>query len=159
MGTNYYLHKPLRNVCEHCGRHDKPEKIHLGKSSSGWCFSLHVYPDTNLFDWPEIRTWLEQQLLTGSVIKDEYSEQVSLEKFESIVTERYQKKEFDWDTEWWCPKKIGTITLPGYTSEDHFHESNHSARGPYGLLRHRVDQIHCISNGFGTWDCIIGEFS
>ena len=42
MGTNYYLHRPRTNECEHCGRADEAPPLHIGKSSSGWCFSLHV---------------------------------------------------------------------------------------------------------------------
>ena len=40
MGTNYYLSsKP----CSCCGRKDSQR--HIGKSSAGWVFALHVYPD------------------------------------------------------------------------------------------------------------------
>lgn len=38
MGTNYYLHS--QDPCEHCGR-SYPE-LHIGKSSAGWVFALHV---------------------------------------------------------------------------------------------------------------------
>lgn len=42
MGTNYYLiPKP---ACTHCDRVET-EGLHIGKSSGGWCFSLHVYPE------------------------------------------------------------------------------------------------------------------
>ena len=48
MGTNYYLTKE-RNYCHHCGRKDVETK-HIGKSSSGWVFSLHVYPEEGIHD-------------------------------------------------------------------------------------------------------------
>jgi len=52
MGTNYYLEsKP----CPHCGRGG--ETRHIGKSSAGWVFALHVYPNdgiNDLFDWREL---------------------------------------------------------------------------------------------------------
>ncbi len=50
MGTNYYLHE--KPDCECCGR--PFEALHIGKSSSGWCFSLHVMPEdmiNTLDDW------------------------------------------------------------------------------------------------------------
>lgn len=169
MGTNYYLRKPLRNVCEHCGRHDEPEEIHLGKSSLGWCFSLHVYPEKSLSDWPEIQSWIESELLAGSVIQNEYGDEISLDELRNIIANRNnnEKLTIGWDSDWWAPKefRVGkgstatTHRLPGYSSEEHFHNSNGSKRGPNGLLRHRVDGRHCIANGSGTWDCIVGDFS
>ena len=47
----------------------------------------------------------------------------------------------------------------GYNSWEHFHAENNSERGDNNLLRHRVDGRHCVGNGEGTWDYIIGEFS
>src|SRR5450631_1105933 len=37
MGTNYYLQLP---GCDHCNR--AGDRLHIGKSSGGWCFALHV---------------------------------------------------------------------------------------------------------------------
>lgn len=81
MGTNYYLH---RNTCEHCGRSD--ERIHIGKSSAGWCFSLHVIPGEieSLEDWEE--AW------PSGIIKDEYDEIVSPEEMKKTITERDEFK-------------------------------------------------------------------
>lgn len=168
MGTNFYLHKPLQSLCEHCGRHDPEEQIHLGKSSGGWCFSLHVYPGggdgvPSIYNWDEMKAWLEQQLSSGAVIRSEYGDDVSFEEFGKVVTERSHPK--DWDSDWWAPKSFGTdlsgkpFMLPGYASEEHFHQSNHSRRGPNGLLRHRLEIGHCIGNGDGPYDYIVGEFS
>lgn len=152
MGTNYYLHKPLTNVCSHCGRSDPPQVIHLGKSSLGWCFSLHVDPDDkDRKNWNLLCFWLSKELRNGSVIRNEYGEDVSLEGFKEIVAKRKHGK--DWDSKWWC------LQLHGYTSEEDFHFTNHSERGPNGLFRHKVDGVHCIGHGDGTYDYIIGEFS
>ena len=50
MGTNYYLRL---KVCPHCA---KPEKtIHIGKSSVGWCFGLHVIPEDGIHDLDDFR--------------------------------------------------------------------------------------------------------
>ena len=50
MGTNYYLHEPPTNKCEHCGRQDEKEPLHIGKSSVGWVFALHIIPEMGIED-------------------------------------------------------------------------------------------------------------
>jgi hypothetical protein len=158
MGTNYYFRKPLTNYCEHCGRSDPPEELHIGKSSAGWCFSLHVHPEQDicsLADWETI--W------PAGAIFNEYGEELSPSEMLGVITGRLFDK--DWDSDWWAPKPFGTtlggkpFTLPGYASEASFHRSNGSERGPNGLLRHRVDGHHCIGHGPGTYDYIAGDFS
>lgn len=50
MGTNYYL-RLKSEICPHCGRGDEG-LLHIGKSSAGWCFSLHVMNRIqSLDDW------------------------------------------------------------------------------------------------------------
>ena len=138
MGTNYYLYK---NVCEHCGRGDGP--IHIGKSSAGWCFGLHVDSEigvNSLDDWKCV--WSQP----GSVIKDEYGEVISPSRMLQVITER------SW------PKR--NFTSGGfYRDEQHFMESNHAVRGPKNLVRHAIDGWSCIGHGEGTWDLCKGEFS
>ena len=54
------------------------QQIHVGKSSGGWAFNLHVLPDlgiTDLADWAE--------LLNYGVLKDEYG---GLENPEDFIT-------------------------------------------------------------------------
>ena len=140
MGTNYY-HEI--GVCEHCGHAE--HRRHIGKSSFGWCFSLHVEPDDHAFphSWDE---W-QEEFISGRIV-DEYGEEVDTEDFYSVVTERSHKIPFD-DCRWWR----------GYKDETHFHIHNCSQRGPNNLLRHRIDGRHCIGHGDGTWDLITGEFS
>jgi hypothetical protein len=78
MGTNYYLHK---NVCPTCKR---PEEVkHIGKSSVGWAFGLHVYPEDgidNLEDWTK-------EFERGQ-IKNEYHGDIPPAEMVSIITER-----------------------------------------------------------------------
>lgn len=65
MGTNYYLQE--KPPCDKCGR--EFERLHIGQSSAGWCFALHVIPElgiNNLADWK--KRWEEHP----SVIRDEY---------------------------------------------------------------------------------------
>lgn len=124
MGTNYYV-KIL----------DK-EPLHLGKSSGGWCFSLHVYPEdgiNTLDDWKSI--FCDPYTL----IKDEYGHRITPRELLQWITQR------------------GWQSLDALTQE--FFDLNHAEPGPNGLLRHKVDGVHCIGHGKGTWDYIIGEFS
>ena len=45
-------------------------------------------------------------------------------------------------------------------SVEEFHKHNMSFTDEHTkLLRHRVDGIHCIGNGEGTYDFIRGDFS
>jgi hypothetical protein len=152
MSTNFYLQK---GACSHCGH--MPEATHLGLSSGGWCFGLHVYPERGINDLPELIVWLNDELgylkrppQEWPKIVDENGQVHTLGSFLETVTKRQSAKRIGegWDGEWW-----GFL----YRSEQHFHDSNHSLRGPSGLLRHRVDGVHCVGNGVGTWDLIVGE--
>lgn len=113
MGTNYYLHQ--KPDCECCGRPFEP--LHIGKSSGGWAFALHVMPEdgiSSLDDWRAL--WAAD----GAFIRNEYGERVSVEEMERTITARSH---------------------------------------PRGLLRHELDNRHCIGHGEGTWDYITGVFS
>ena len=147
MGTNYYLHP--RPDCECCGR--PFESLHIGKSSGGWCFSLHVIPEdgiNNLEDWRKL--WNKPSAL----IKDEYGICLSIAAMESKIEGRsWSKKGADWNSDWW------KSPFGHYESEREFHRINHSERGPNFLLRHQEDGRHCLGHGPGTYDYIAGEFS
>jgi hypothetical protein len=114
-------------------------QIHIGKSSGGWCFALHVNDDIrSLDDWKE--KWKD------GVITNEYNEKVSPEEMLEIITKRR------------ClPLKISPID-PWYTSEEDFLAKNNAEIGPNNLLRHKIGR-HCIGHGEGTWDLMEGEFS
>lgn len=127
MGTNYYLH---RDVCPTCQR--PSEVVHIGKSSAGWCFSLHVDDEIkSLDDWKA--AWI------NGVIKNEYGDTITSEEMLSTITER------EWTR---GPEKHGPEWL----------RSNHAVDGPKGLARHAIGP-HCVGHGEGTWDLIPGEFS
>lgn len=81
MGTNYYLH--LKPDCKCCGRPFEP--LHIGKSSGGWCFALHVMPDdciNTLDDWRAL--WSAPSAL----IRNEYGEVITPVEMERVITER-----------------------------------------------------------------------
>ena len=132
MGTNYYLH--TKAACKTCGR--PFEAKHIGKSSGGWCFSLHVIPDEGIYDLPD---WEKLWKKRGSFIVDEYGDRVSKEKMMEIITKREWKGGEQW-------------------SHDQY-TYNHAVPGPNGLARHRLGNGFCIQHGAGTWDCVLGEFS
>jgi hypothetical protein len=137
MGTNYYLSK---KVCPHCERSE--EIIHIGKSSGGWVFSLHVIPEEGIND---IGDWKSLFSIHDNVIKDEYGRILTTEEMISVICDRSRKSSWD---------KVPM----SYSSWEEFHIQNHSEEGPNGLLKRKVGS-HCIANGEGTWDLVTGEFS
>lgn len=141
MGTNYYLN-PQKCVCGNCSCGSKPERLHIGKSSIGWCFALHVIPEKGIND---LEDWILLWNKSGSFIKDEYGDVITPEKMLSGVTDR-SHPDFG-------------FSPPDCMSWDEFHQKNHSEFGPNGLLRSRIDGVHCVKHGSGTWDCHLGEFS
>ena len=134
MGTNYYYY--ATDDCPHCGC-NKSEPMHIGKSSFGWCFSLHVYNEKWEEDRPkDLKDW-KALWKSGGVIKSEYGERIILEGMLEIVTNRR-----------------------GNSAKFNAAEAarNQAVQGPFGLWRHRIDG-HCIGHGSGTWDLITGDFS
>jgi len=131
MGTNYYLES---NVCPHCERSD--EKIHIGKSSGGWCFMLQVLPDlmlNTLDDWEQ--AWSKP----NTRITNDEGCVVTPEKMIEIITNRSWK---------------------GQVRTAEFLRQNHAIEGPNNLLRFKVsEENHCIGHGAGTWDYVTGYFS
>lgn len=135
MGTNYYLNK--------CHEPDPDDKIHIGKSSAGWCFSLRVYPErkiTNFNDWLIIFSALRELDIE---IRDEYGHIISVEEMIVTIVGRCWHKKRNWDK---FPKSLS------YDSWEHFHKINHSEPGPNGLLRHQLMEGHCVGHGVGTYD-------
>lgn len=140
MGTNYYLHE--KAPCPTCGHGDDP--LHIGKSSGGWCFALHVIPEQGI---NTLDDWVARWSVEGVSIQNEYEEAVTPAEMLKIITERNGR--CDWSV------SLGRY----YGSWQEFHIRNQSEEGPNGLLRHRVDGRHCIGQGEGTYDYITGEFS
>lgn len=143
MGTNYYYYQKPR--CEKCGS-SQEEPIHIGKSSMGWCFSLHISPENginNLADWISLFN-------KGGIIEDEYKKKITSDEILSIIKDRSGKNEFD--------KPFKRMPFMPYDTWEEFHALNDSKAGPNGLLRHRIGVL-CVGNGDGTWDLMKGEFS
>jgi hypothetical protein len=142
MGTNYYLIHTA-NACAKCGRSDETRR-HIGKSSAGWCFLLHVEPQNGIADLPD---WEDLWSRPDTRIEDEYGKALTPADMRLVIMAR-SGRPFD---------ERGPWTGWGYDGEADFHGKNHSERGPNGLLRHRIDH-YCIGHGAGTWDLLVGEF-
>ena len=124
MSTNYYTVKR----CGHCNHE---ERLHIGKSSGGWCFALATHPDkgiTSLDDW---RRKLAED---GIVIEDEYGQDSTPSEMIAEITERVGSG-----------RKYSDFAGMG-------------VQGPNGLRRNTIDGSHCIEHGPGTWDIMRGEF-
>ena len=84
MGTNYYWHEDKKPACKCCEREYDQKVLHIGKSSVGWCFSLHVHPEDGievLGDW--IRKWNR-----SGYIEDEYGRIINCTEMYDIITDR-----------------------------------------------------------------------
>ena len=77
MGCNYYVET---KKCECCGSNDT---LHIGKSSAGWAFSLHVIAEKNLNNFDDWKGFLK-----GKEILDEYGKIVSYDEMIEIITNR-----------------------------------------------------------------------
>lgn len=138
MGTNYYLYG--RPPCSACGR--EYDRMHIGKSSMGWYFALHVIPEAGIVC---LADWEARWARDGAYIEDEYGERVTpIEMRKTIVARRSGQT--------WDELRARPPTL--YDSWAAFHRENGSEEGERGLLRRR-DKPH----GDGTYDLVEGEFS
>lgn len=147
MGANYYWIEE-DTTCPHCERRDPEEnRIHIGKSSAGWCFSLHVDPSIGINNLDD---WLKLFAKPNSFIEDEYGYRVSVEEMIENITQR------KWDMPF-CDERFKS-RFANYLDENDFHRRNDSERGLNNLLRHRISQ-YCIGHGEGTYDLMVGIFS
>lgn len=125
MGTNYYhVAETFDNV---------PDRIHIGKSSGGWCFALHVDAEQNINGLDD---WKNKFMAANSHIVNEYGDTVSVDEMLDIILNRK-----------WKPHVV--------TPE--FLDRNYAVLGPNNLLRSRVGD-YCFGHGDGTYDLIPGEF-
>lgn len=138
MGTNYWWLPP----------HPLIAPLHIGKSSAGWYFALHVYPDgIPNFDEEELKLypardfddWKELFAVKNSLIRDGYGELRTVEHMIKVITCRA------WTS------RVGTH------NEQWFHE-NGAIAGQFGLSRRIIGKC-CVAHGEGTWDCCVGDFS
>ncbi len=133
MGTNYYWSEEI-NQCEECGTILSEEGLHIGKSSAGWTFALHVgHPGIDSLD-----EWIKRWSKPGSGIVDEYGKRITAIDMYRVVTERSAK---GWDG------------YPRWDEEKLMH--NYAFYGGDGLLRRKG----ALAHPNGTYDYVTGEFS
>ena len=132
MGTNYYFYE--EPACPHCGYQAKP--LHIGKSSGGWVFALHAYPEKGINDLDD---WIDIFKASDTQVKNEYNVRVSSDTMLAIIIGRQFARE--------------------EPESDSWYQTNHAVPGPNGLARSKIDGIYCIGHGEGTWDLHVGEFS
>jgi len=93
MGTNYYW-RPNSQACKECG-HDPSEEIHIGKSSAGWCFALHVTDEIEeLIDWRGV--WRNG----GGKIFDEYGREITASDMLVVITQRAARDDTPHSAKW-----------------------------------------------------------
>lgn len=133
MGTNYYLEG---EKCAHCGQElqEKPRR-HIGKSSAGWAFGLHIIPEDGINDlWDWVTLWEKP----GAKIVDEYGDEVTpYEMLKNVVLRRREPTPHDRPFD---------------------HAVNESEATFNGLIRARAGR-HCSGHGHATWSKYTGEFS
>ena len=138
MGTSYYWREECREVCNKCG-HEKEAGFaerHIGKSSGGWTFALHVYPDegiNTLEDW--IRIWY----IKKGHIRDNYGDTISrICMLQNIMGRGYESHNRS-TSEWYI--------------------QNQARRGPKGLSQRVGIWVVGYGENEGTWDYCVGDFS
>lgn len=137
MGTNYYyIRHPVFGL-------DKKD-LHIGKSSLGWCFSLHVIPEEGL---TSLDAWKNLFYRGFGHIESEYGERISADEMLEVILVRQRR----------IPLQESWKSM-GYKSLEDMLEKNHAEVGPNGLLSHKVDGIHCVGKGNGTYNHIAGHF-
>jgi hypothetical protein len=111
MGTNYYLVEQ-EEKCPHCGRADEGKRLHIGKSSAGWVFALHVIPEEGLnclLDWE--RKFQEP----GWKILDEYGRETEAVWLQTLIAGKAAAGKRERSS--WCLGNDGTCDLlPGVFS-------------------------------------------
>ena len=147
MGTNYYLYDKTKpqHKCENCG-HTNGEK-HIGKSSMGWHFALHVIPEENIRTLGDWRTLFYDDRY---IIKDEYDEEITPNYMLEIIENRKRNKP---------PFPYTDFNGVTYTSLEDYADRNNLEIGYGNLFRHKLGEGYCVGNGEGTYDYILGSFS
>lgn len=131
MGTNYYVEQ---KPCPHCGRGG--ERLHIGKSSAGWVFALHVTEEL-----PDLEHWLAYLAEHEDAIVDEYGGKVPLMDMICAILIRKGTRQ---------PITIAEMTVEMV--------KNDAVPGPNNLWRAKLGG-NVTAHGAGTWDCHTGEFS
>lgn len=85
MGTNYYYQIGIGTKCPTCGHEPEGERLHIGKASAGWVFSLRIHPDLGI---ATLNDWMHYWLTHPGQIWDESGEFVSFKDMLETITQR-----------------------------------------------------------------------
>jgi len=155
MGTNYYLIKPSELLCNKCGHDPDVQSIHIGKSSFGWCFGLHIIPELNIFSLDD---WKREWSKDGVYIQNEYKEKISTEEMLKIITDRgngrYCKIENKEEA-----RKEEPISSIFKSLKIIKKQKIKNIKIDSGLMRHSIDGSFCTGHGEGPWDYLVGDYS
>lgn len=139
MGTNYYLKT-------------KEKTLHIGKSSAGWCFSLHAIPEESL---TSLATWTTKLNQYAKNITDDNGNKLTVGELLVVITTRSWTHKDYYDIE---HDAKGYITYKPCSQETWLNR-NSAIPGPNGLARHKQDDRYCLGHEGGTWDLMLGDFS
>lgn len=155
MGTNYYAVFDEKDVLPAPACDDGPNIVHLGKSSIGWRFSLHVYPEQGIMNLLDV---MSDILFTARRIQDEYKVNYTIAEFLEIVTERERKVTYPID----IPAPLQSYIYRIHNREDlveYYRDHLGYELDDKNLIIHPIDRDHCIGNAKNrTFDFIIGQF-
>jgi hypothetical protein len=88
MGMNYYLTLKTPIEIPHNELWElQPPRLHIGKSSYGWTFALHVYPDSETRP-KGLQEWKELFSNPDFCIVDEEGRQVSEREMLNVILDR-----------------------------------------------------------------------
>lgn len=134
MSTNYYVKTVEKSACRCCGHCEPSQLLHIGKSSMGWAFALHVTDEIkSLEDWKKIFK------TKGNIILDEYNRVITIEDMLDVITIRKAASQ---------ASKMNAEEL----------RRNYAQYDRNGLLRSVIDNDRILGHG-DTWDLTTGEFS
>ena len=138
---------------------DRPH-LHIGKSSMGWCFSMHVIPELKINSWAD---WRKFRTSYGVKIVDEDLEEVSILNLIDRVENRSCKRPLGKPEDIFEKPKDDFLKnlYKGIETWGDFYKQNSAIPGPNNLLRHDMNAKYssCVGYGEGTWDYLTGEYS
>ena len=89
MGMNHYI-KTGKKKLEHCYAcgfdHEVDELIHVGKSSIGRYYTLHLDKERGLYDLETWKKFIEKSLAEGAKIVDETGDELTYEDLLHSIT-------------------------------------------------------------------------
>jgi hypothetical protein len=123
----------------------REEDLHIGKSSGGWVFALHVISEKRLYGLPDWMILLDKpDVIIFEKVDGQLRREISLDDLLKVITER---------------------KFEGNDNVNHlFHVVNKSMPAENGLVRKVIDGERCVGHEFAadgrgvSWDLIAGDF-